>query len=255
MALQYPKTFQIQEKFEKLSFRYGNQISEDSAISSCSTPSTPTSPIDFDIKIATLDDEQQVLEFLQKFFYKDEPLNAFMELITDEHPRCLDLEKFTLKDLDNGVNLLAIQNGKIIGVCLNGIIERDSNEDEFVSKDEKFSKIVKLLDYVAVESDPFQIYPGIDRAMVVKILSVDNSYRGKGIAKYLIAKTREIARYEGCGFISVDCTSHYTACAAKKLGFDLHYTLNYEDYKIDGKVVFKPEPPHKSVTVYTQRIY
>ncbi|XP_072376342.1 arylalkylamine N-acetyltransferase 1-like [Diabrotica undecimpunctata] len=250
-----PFSFQIQEKFEKLSFRYGTQISEDSAISSCSTPSTPTSPIDFEIKIATLDDKEAVLAFLQKFFYKDEPLNSFMEIITDEHPRCYDLERFTLKNLDNGVNLLAVQNKKIIGVCLNDVIERGVMEEDFICDDEKFGKIVKLLEHVAVESDPFQIYPGIDKAMVVKILSVDGTYRGKGIAKDLMAKTRELARLKGCGFITVDCTSHYTACAAKKLGFDLHYTLNYADYKVDDKVVFKPEPPHKALTVYTQKIF
>lgn len=65
---------------------------------------------------------------------------------------------------------------------------------------------------------------------------------------------RELARQKGCGFITVDCTSHYTACAAKKLGFKLHYTLNYEDYKVDGKTVFRPAHPHKELTVYTQRI-
>ncbi|CAG9854165.1 unnamed protein product [Phyllotreta striolata] len=253
MALPYPSTFRVQEKFEKLSFQYESQISEDSAISGCSTPSTPTSPIDFDIKIATSADQEDVRQFLQKFFYKDEPLNLFLELITDEHPRCLDLERFTLKDLDSGVNLLAVQNGKLIGVCLNGILERGA-ADDFECEDEKFSKIVKLLDYVAVESDPFKIYPGVNRGMIVKILSVDGSFRGKGIAKDLMVKTRELARQKGCGFITVDCSSYYTACAARKLGFKPHYTLNYEDYKVDGEVVFRPEAPHKALTVYTQRI-
>lgn len=253
MTMPYPPSFQLQEKFEKLSFQYESQISEDSAISGCSTPSTPTSPIDFEIKIATNEDKEKVREFLQKFFYKDEPLNLYLGLITDENPRCMDLERFTLKDMDNGVNLLAEQNGKLIGVCLNGTFERGKTEN-FECTDAKFSKIVSLLDYVATESDPFKIYPGIDKAITVKILSVDGSFRGKGIAKDLMIKTRELARQKGCGFITVDCTSHYTACAAKKLGFKLHYTLNYEDYKVDGKTVFRPAHPHKELTVYTQRI-
>ncbi|KAG5880987.1 hypothetical protein JTB14_024525 [Gonioctena quinquepunctata] len=230
------------------------QISIDSNASTCSTPSTPTSPIEFEIRIASEEDKEQVLEFLQKFFYRDEPLNSFLELINDDHPRCLDLEKFSLKDLDNGVNLLAIYDGKLIGVSLNGIMERGELEGEFVCQDLKFNKIVQFLDHVATESDPFQKYPGIDKAMTVKILSVDGSYRGKGIAKDLMDKTRDLAKQMGCGFITVDCTSHYTACAAKKLGFEKHYTLRYEDYKVNGEVVFNPAVPHKAVTVYTQRI-
>lgn len=70
-----------------------------------------------------------------------------------------------------------------------GTFERGKTEN-FECTDAKFSKIVSLLDYVATESDPFKIYSGIDKAMTVKILSVDGSFRGKGIAKDLMIKTR-----------------------------------------------------------------
>lgn len=36
----------------------------------------------------------------------------------------MDLEAFATKELDNEVNLKAVHNGKTIGVCLNGVIER-----------------------------------------------------------------------------------------------------------------------------------
>lgn len=80
------------------------------------------------------------------------------------------------------------------------------------------------------------------------------------MSKYWISKKtiflfyREIARERGCGFMTVDCTSHFTAMALKRLGFEQIYSLNYADYKPDGKVVFEPEPPHKAVTVYVQKI-
>lgn len=65
---------------------------------------------------------------------------------------------------------------------------------------------------------------------------------------------REFAKEQGCGFMTVDCTSHFTACALKKLGFELHYSLKYADYKVNGEVMLKPASPHVAVTVYTQRI-
>ncbi|CAH1160175.1 unnamed protein product [Phaedon cochleariae] len=133
-------------------------------------------------------------------------------------------------------------------------MQRGKLEEEFVCEDEKFSKIVKLLQHIEEISDPFQKYPGVDKAIVVKILSVDDTYRGRGIAKELMSKTIDLAKGRGCGFCSVDCSSYYTARAAKKLGFELHYTLKYEDYKVDGKSVFDPVAPHKAMTVYTQKI-
>ncbi|VEN60412.1 unnamed protein product, partial [Callosobruchus maculatus] len=171
---------------------FQTQTSVDSAMSSCSsTPSTPTSPIDYEIKVATENERQAVLEFLRKFFFKDEPLNSYSKLITEEKPICPDIEKFAMKDFNNDLNLVAIYNNNIIGVCLNSILERNATEEEpFVSEDKTFDKIVKLLDYVAEHSDPFRKFPECDKAMTVKILSVDGSYRGKGIAKELMARTR-----------------------------------------------------------------
>ncbi|KAJ8913024.1 hypothetical protein NQ315_002039, partial [Exocentrus adspersus] len=221
-----------------------------------STPSTPTSPIPYEIQIATEDDRESILNFLQTFFFRDEPLNSYLGIITEETPRCLDLENFSLKELNNGVNLKAVYNGKIIGVSLNGILERGwlGKDDPYKHGDTKFGIILDLLERVARESDPFKKYPDCEKAMTVKILSVDGTYRGKGIAKALMAKTRELAKEHGCGFMSVDCTSHFTACALKNLGFELHYSLKYVDHKVNGEVVLNPAPPHVAVTVYTQKI-
>lgn len=66
--------------------------------------------------------------------------------------------------------------------------------------------------------------------------------------------SREIAKEVGAGFVTVDCTSHFTALALKKLGFELHYSLKYAEHKENGQVVFKPEPPHEACTVYVQKV-
>ncbi|CAH0561251.1 unnamed protein product [Brassicogethes aeneus] len=247
----------FEDKLSKLSFSsdYGSADS----MSIPSTPTTPSSPLpDFDIEIIQESDKDEVLKFLQTFFFKDEPLNHSINLINDEHPRCMDLEKYSLKELNNGLNLKAVLDGKMIGVCLNGILERgfvdeiDLNDDSV--KHPKFSKIAKLLDFVAKDSDVFQHFPDCEKAMSVKIISVDTTLRGRGLAKHFMLKTRDLAKEHGCGFMTVDCSSHFSAMALAKLNFNLTYTLKYSDYKVDGKVVFHPEEPHTAVTVYTQRV-
>ncbi|KYB28020.1 Dopamine N-acetyltransferase-like Protein [Tribolium castaneum] len=254
MAVQMQPSFILTEKFEKLKFT--DFVSVDS-VSTPSTPSTPCSPPaePFSIEVITAGDADEVLRFLRCFFIRDEPLNHSIGLL-DGKETCPELESYSIKDLDSGLNLKAVSNGKIIGVCLNGILTRGYLEEieEANCEDKKFESILRLLDHVAVQSDIFSHFPDVDKAMVVKILSVDSSLRGRGIAKDLMNRTRDLARELGCGIMTADCTSHFTARALKKLGFECIYSLNYEDYKVNGEVVFTPETPHAAVTVYTQRI-
>lgn len=66
----------------------------------------------------------------------------------------------------------------------------ENPENELKITDEKFSKIVRLLDKTALESDVFQKFSDSEKAVTVKIISVDGAYRGQGIAKELLNKTR-----------------------------------------------------------------
>ncbi|XP_074042780.1 arylalkylamine N-acetyltransferase 1-like isoform X2 [Leptinotarsa decemlineata] len=212
-----------------------------------------TVPFEFEIKEAKTEDRERILQFLRIFFFKDEPCNAYLKVVTEENPINEDLETFSMNGFDNGLSLLAIHEGKLIGVCLNAILEKGQKKS-MKCKDEKFSKILNLFNYVGSQVNIFDKYPECDRGVAIGIVSVDESYRGKGIAKKLMEKTRQIGKERGCGFITVDCTSHFTACAVKRLGFELYYSLNYEDYKVDGQVVLKPQEPHRAFTVYTKKI-
>lgn len=85
-------------------------------------------------------------------------------------------------------------NGDLIGVVLNNLTCRvdseKNNESEEDAKDNtKFSVITKFLDKVEREADVFKKYPNVDRVMDIKIISVDESFRGQGVCKALIDKT------------------------------------------------------------------
>ncbi|KAH1019877.1 hypothetical protein HUJ04_009628 [Dendroctonus ponderosae] len=256
MAMHMPRNYPKRPPIERFKFTRYESI-DTGAMTPPITPTTPVSPKEYDIVLAGEKDREDVLNFLRQFFFKDEPLNKFLGLISEQTPRCFDLEAFATKELDNELNLKAVHNGKTIGICLNGLIKRgylDKGDDGLKITDQKFSKIVRLLDRVAAESDVFSRFPDCDKAMTVKILSVDGAYRGQGIAKELMNKTRELAKELGTGFMTVECTSHFTALALKKLGFELHYALKYADHKENGKTVFQPEPPYEACTVYVQKI-
>ncbi|XP_066145873.1 arylalkylamine N-acetyltransferase 1-like isoform X2 [Euwallacea fornicatus] len=256
MALHMRRNVSSRPPIERFKFTRYESIDVE-AMTPPITPTTPVSPMEYEIQEATPKDKEDILNFLRTFFFKDEPLNKYLDLINEDNPRCVDLEKFALKELSNGINLKAVHNGNIIGICLNAVLKRDylqNSEDQQKITDEKFSKIVRMLDKVGLESNVFQRFPDCDKAVTVKILSVDGNYRGQGIAKELLNKTREIAKELGAGFVTVDCSSHFTALALKKLGFELHYTLKYADHRENGTPVFKPEYPHVACTVYVQKV-
>lgn len=257
MAVQMQPQFILPDKFEKLGIsRY---VSEET-MSVPSTPSTPTSPgpEPYEVKTITENDSEPLLEFLRTFFFKDEPLNVAVKLIEFKDSTCVELEQFSLKSINEGTSLMAVSSsGKIIGVCLNGKLQNDDpKEEEEECPNPKFAKILKLLDYADQEGTQIiaQKYPDVDKVMFVKILSVDGAWRGKGIAKELMDRTRNIGREQGYGLMRVDCTSYYSARAIARLGFDCVYELKYDEYKVDGKRVFATEHPHSSLTIYVQRI-
>lgn len=85
--------------------------------------------------------------------------------------------------------------GKILGVCINGIMRRedpsdDTNDNSKDCPNQKFKKILDLLTTVGKESDVFKQFPEIDKVIDIRIISVDDSCRGQGIAKALLDKTK-----------------------------------------------------------------
>lgn len=89
--------------------------------------------------------------------------------------------------------------GKILGVCINGVMRRedpsdDTNDNSKDCPNQKFKKILDLLTTVGKESDVFKQFPEIDKVIDIRIVSVDDSCRGQGIAKALLDKTKWVIK-------------------------------------------------------------
>ncbi|XP_072376345.1 arylalkylamine N-acetyltransferase 1-like isoform X2 [Diabrotica undecimpunctata] len=207
------------------------------------------------IRLACADEQEAVRDHLREFFFKQEPCNESVGIITEERPICQELESFTLQGFNNGLSIIAECNSRIVGVCLNVMLERDTFEfEEYPVTDERFVKVVRLLEYAEREVDLFKRYPEVNKILSIFILSVDASLRGKGIAKKLTNKAKELAKEHGAQIIFMECTSFFSAAMAKSLGYELIWSLDYENYKINGEVVLKPAPPHKSLQLFVYKL-
>ncbi|XP_058126033.1 arylalkylamine N-acetyltransferase 1 [Anopheles ziemanni] len=211
---------------------------------------------DLSISVITEADTEEVLELLKRLFFKDEPLNTYVQL-----GECKELEKYCTKSIHEQSSFKAVNSrGEMVGVILNGMITKPQPGDEPPPKladnclHPKFRKIMALMDYIDEQFDIFELYPDIDRLLDCKIISVDTRYRGMGIAGMLTDRTLDYATQNGIKLLHVLCSSHFSARVMEKMDFAEVYRLAYADYRVDGEQVFDPAKPHVAVRILTKRL-
>lgn len=91
---------------------------------------------------------------------------------------------------------VSTETGELMGASLNNAMFR-GNEIQEVGEENnekcsKYNDIMGLLDKAERDTDIFGKYPNIDRIMELKIITVNEAYRGQGICKALVNKSKYI---------------------------------------------------------------
>lgn len=86
------------------------------------------------------------------------------------------------------------EKGELIGVALNGKTCRD-NVNKYIDDDNnkecsKFNELKTFFEKADQEVDVFGKYPNVNCIIDLEIVAVDEAYRGRGVCKALIAKTK-----------------------------------------------------------------
>lgn len=85
-----------------------------------------------------------------------------------------------------------------MGVIINDIMSRDNKEvqqicndvsDEDQGNNIKFKKFMTLFQKIENESDVLGKFPDVNRIMEIKIVAVNEIFRGQGLCKALFEKT------------------------------------------------------------------
>lgn len=190
----------------------------------------------------------EVLEHLKDNFFYDEPLNQAVGLCSEKGEGHPELEKHSLATLSDGVSV-AVQNSKgdIVGVCLNGFLHPGetlkAKEALANCQDERFQKIFNLLYDQNLKIDLFEML-NVDRVFEFRILSVDKSYRGQGLAKRLMQRSEDVARKYHCKVIKGDATAVGSLAICLSLGMKPIQEIYYKD--VDGLEV---KPPHEKLVI------
>jgi GNAT superfamily N-acetyltransferase len=218
------------------------------------------------LQIITADRFQDVFTHLSNNFILDEPINRAVGL--EWHP---DVEKFFVSALQQGLSIMATDetSGAILGVRISEI-ERDpragkmvasavaSNHDDddeeevFTTSYDKFQIVLDFINHEnEVAGDIFQRYD-VDEICHFVALSVDGKARGKGLGKTLLSVAVDFAKEIGCKLLKGEGSSQFSQKIYSRLGFDTLATVNYDDYKVDGKIVLQDTGMHTSSKIYVK---
>ncbi|CAG4951002.1 unnamed protein product [Parnassius apollo] len=177
-------------------------------------------------------DKEAVLDFLRRFFFRDEPLNQTVNLLETPQSRCIELEEYAASTLCDGVSVAAVDgNGEFVGLVINGLARRE--EVDYTDKSEecphpKFKRILKLLGHLDREARIWDKLPKeCHTVMEVRIASTHSDWRGRGLMRVLCEESERIAREVGAGAMRMDTTSAFSAAAAERLNYKNIYASKY----------------------------
>ncbi|XP_055676530.1 arylalkylamine N-acetyltransferase 1 isoform X1 [Lutzomyia longipalpis] len=207
-------------------------------------------------ELVTEKDTEEILNLLKIFFFKDEPLNTYLDL-----GECKELEQYSTKCIKEKCSFKALNSkNEIVGVFLNGLIHKPKEGEEPVKladgcEHKKFRKIMGLMDFIDEKFNIFNLYPDIDVILDGKILSVDTKYRGMGISVELTNCTINWMKENNIPLMHVLCSSHFSARVMEKLDFKEVFRMPYTDYlDANGQQILCPAHPHVAARSLTKRI-
>ncbi|XP_020284520.1 dopamine N-acetyltransferase [Pseudomyrmex gracilis] len=192
------------------------------------------------------DHYDEAIHHLRWNFFADEPLNNAVGLCKKGESQ-RELERHCLQTLKQGYSrMLVDKKGAIMGMALNGILkkgEREEAERRLAElNDEKFKKIFGLLYKLNEKVDLFAKY-NVDELFECRILSIDENYRGKGLAGILMIDTIKTAKDAGFKVCKADATGAYSQKVCSKHGFQVEAEIPYVE--LDKSI--RPAPPHQAL--------
>lgn len=209
---------------------------------------------DIVIRVATVDDTEQLIEFLHVHYYRDEPLTVGTEPLT---PDAADVD-FLRSNFPAGACLMALCNDRIVGGAIAGPKLPDIGTEIFEEARKyagtKWGCILGMLAICERDANAFQRF-NVDKIMHLNALGVDTSLRGRRIGERLVTALIARSRELDYPLLTVDCTSLYSARLIKRLGFELLNTVPYADYvNAAGQQLIRPPAPHECVQTYAMRL-
>lgn len=122
-----------------------------------------------------------------------------------------------------------------------------------IVKDEKIKVLCEFIEHFYDSFDMYAAYPGCVKVLDASLLSVHESARGLGVATALAQRTLDYGKENNYDMCQCLCNSKFSGLVCQKLGFYAAYSVRYDEYRVNGQVIFKPNAPHDVGVLYIKR--
>nr|CAD7412219.1 unnamed protein product [Timema poppensis] len=211
----------------------------------------------FSIEDLTEDYVEEVIEHMSSIFLRDETVCSTSKLCED--PVSLaEIQELWRKYAKQRVALVAFvdeEGGgrrRIAGANMTGVAYKSEVSTLELLKGEALRKAILMLEYCDNLVDVFEKY-NVNEYMTALGLSVSREFRGQGLGLELLKTRSDIGRAVGLKLTVTLFTGVASQIQAERAGFELLAEVNYEDYKVDGEVVY-PNTKTKSFKLMAMRI-
>lgn len=209
---------------------------------------------DMHIELASEERAKEMVHFLIQYFCEDEPLSKSLGAVMDEDRKSILVERHKKDNLS--LLLISDISKEIIGVRT---MKVESSKEQGMYTREIQSKTLQtiwtFLSHKDAEMNVYKYYD-VDCAVHFVNLGIHKDFRNRGLASLLMKAALQFVRNIGLDPVCItgEGTSNYSQRIYERFEFEVLHTVKYEDYKVDGEVVFKNTGDNKTCKFYVKKL-
>ncbi|XP_063243559.1 uncharacterized protein LOC134542903 [Bacillus rossius redtenbacheri] len=202
------------------------------------------------------DREEDLLDFMQQHYMKNEPISKCLN-VGEDPVNMQGLRDYWGKLLAQRIAVVAFLEDdgrlpRIVGANIIGIHTKAEEDVKLEYENDVAQKILTFIDYLESLADPFEKY-GVEEYITAVGLSVAKEFQGQGLGKELLKARFDVGRAVGVKLTVTAFTAIESQVLATRDGFEELARIDYKDYKVDGKEVF-PGITSKCAILMAKRI-
>uniref|UniRef100_A0A182W3I9 N-acetyltransferase domain-containing protein n=1 Tax=Anopheles minimus TaxID=112268 RepID=A0A182W3I9_9DIPT len=197
--------------------------------------------VTYRVEDLTEDRIEDAIKLYTEHFLDDEPLCAYGRV--RHNPLSYEeVVSFWTHVFDMKMTIVCYKEGskELVGANLLSVKCADDKMDiSGLIKSESMQKLVAVNEYMTDTVNLFERY-GVDRYLTAYGLSVNNRYRGRGIATEILKARRPICRAFGLRLTSTNFTAIGSQIPAAKIGFQTDLEMKYDEFvKVNPTYTFE----------------
>lgn len=197
----------------------------------------------YSYRIVGTDDIDRANALLYDTYHPDEPLNKHLGL-SSGGKRIKDCDALVQEIIPRHLCMFALDpKGKPIGVAINNAChksELDVSMQQVLSEcqDPSYRPIMAI--HHQLRQDNRHIYDELstDKFFSIRMIGVENSQRGMGVATELIRRSILLAGCMGFQGIKTEATGTFSKTAFETVGLLSASSIKYDDFEFEGQKVF-----------------